>query len=36
VVTAAQPVEAEVDGDPVGAATTMRIRADEGALLVRA
>lgn len=30
------PVPAEVDGDPVGSATTMRIRVDQGALLVRA
>lgn len=36
LVRTSGPVEAEVDGDPVGMATTMRIRADEGALVVRA
>lgn len=36
LVAADRPVLAEVDGDPVGMATRMRIRVDRGALLVRA
>ncbi|AXE38899.1 diacylglycerol/lipid kinase family protein [Acidipropionibacterium virtanenii] len=36
LVTTSFPVPAEVDGDPVGSATTMRIRVDQGALMVRA
>ncbi len=36
LVTTTFPVPAEVDGDPLGSATTMRIRVDQGALLVRA
>lgn len=34
-ITAEGPQQAQLDGDPVGAAETLRIRVDRGALLVR-
>lgn len=36
LVTVGRAMRVEVDGDPVGSATTMRIRVDQGAVLVRA
>lgn len=36
LVSVGEPMRVEVDGDPVGTATAMRIRVDQGALLVRA
>ncbi|MFN2496280.1 MAG: hypothetical protein ABR608_10300 [Pseudonocardiaceae bacterium] len=34
-VTAQRPPQAQLDGDPVGKARVLRMRADQGALLVR-